>query len=401
MINSFAAEIPASYLFSEIGNRVRTYQKEHPDKRIIRMGIGDVTQPLPAACVAALHKAADEMARAETFRGYGPDQGYDFLREAIAREEYQSRGAPVFPDEVFISDGAKSDSANIQELFDDECVVGVTDPVYPVYIDSNAMAGRLGHLISGKWTRLITFPCTEVNGFVASPPHREVDLIYLCFPNNPTGATASAEQLKAWVDYALDHRAVILFDAAYRAYITNPDVPRSIYEIEGARECAVEICSFSKTAGFTGLRCSWTVVPNDLNIDGIPLKALWLRRQVTKYNGTPYIVQRAAEAVYTPEGKEQVAKLIGYYMENAARMRGALESLGLTASGGVNSPYVWMKCPGGQSSWDFFDRLLRDAQIVGTPGSGFGTCGEGYFRLTAFGTHEDTEEAIERLRKII
>ncbi|MDR1569499.1 MAG: LL-diaminopimelate aminotransferase [Oscillospiraceae bacterium] len=401
MIQTSVLEIPASYLFSDIGKQVAAYQASHPDKRVIRMGIGDVTRPLPRVCIDALHKATDEMASADTLRGYGPDQGYEFLRDAIARNEYQSRGATIYPDEIFVSDGAKSDSANIQELFDVDSIVGVTDPVYPVYVDSNAMAGRLGHYLNGDWTRLVTFPCTEENGFVASPPRKEVSLIYLCFPNNPTGATASASQLKAWVDYALDHRAVILYDAAYRAYITNPDIPRSIYEIEGARECAIEFGSFSKTAGFTGLRCSWTVVPKDLRIDNASLHALWARRQATKFNGTPYIVQRAAEAIYTEEGKAQVERVIGYYMENAARIRGALEALGLTASGGVNAPYVWLKCPDDQSSWAFFDRLLNEAQVIGTPGSGFGACGEGYFRLTAFGSHEDTIEAMDRLRKIL
>lgn len=401
MINTSAVEMPQSYLFSEVARKVAQYKDENPDKRVIRMGIGDVTLPLPSACVAALHAATDEMSRADTFKGYGPEQGYAFLREAIVRGEYARRGMIVSPDEIFISDGAKSDCANVQELFDNDCIVGVTDPVYPVYVDSNAMSGRLGHMRDGHWSRLVTFPCTEENGFVAVPPRKEVDLIYLCFPNNPTGATADAAQLKAWVDYALDHRAVILFDAAYRAYITNPDLPRSIYEIEGARECAIEFGSFSKSAGFTGLRCSWSVVPKELSVDGASLHALWLRRQATKFNGTPYIVQRAAEACYSDEGMAQAAKAIGYYMENAARIRGALEALGLRASGGVNAPYVWMKCPGGMSSWEFFDKLLKDAQVVGTPGSGFGACGEGYFRLTAFGTHEDTAEAMGRLRKIM
>ncbi|GHU73514.1 LL-diaminopimelate aminotransferase [Clostridia bacterium] len=398
MLNSFAQEMPASYLFSEVGKRVATFKDTHTGgPRLIRMGIGDVTLPLPKACITAIHKAADELLDPSTFRGYPPDGGYDFLRKAIAINEYVKLGASISPDEIFVSDGAKSDSANIQELFDNNCIVGVTDPVYPVYVDSNAWSGRLGHYTDGKWERLVTFPCTHENGFVAAPPAERVDLIYLCFPNNPTGATATREQLKAWVAYARANGSIIIFDAAYRAYISDDNVPRTIYEINGARECAIEICSFSKSAGFTGVRCSWTVVPSELVLRGSSLRSLWARRQATKFNGTAYIIQRAAEAVYSDEGQRQCAANVAYYMRNAAKIRQALIDAGVEATGGVNAPYVWMRCPNGMDSWSFFDRLLDQAHVVGTPGSGFGACGAGYFRLTAFGSHEDTDEAIERM----
>ncbi|MDR1263348.1 MAG: LL-diaminopimelate aminotransferase [Oscillospiraceae bacterium] len=399
MLNSHALEMPSSYLFSEIGKRVSAFQEKHEadGPRIIRMGIGDVTRPLPGACVEAMRKAADEQADAATFQGYPPGEGYDFLRGAIAEHEYKRRGVNIPADDIFVSDGAKSDSANIQELFDNDCVVGVTDPVYPVYVDSNAWSGRLGSYSGGQWERLVTFPCTRENGYVASPPDGHVDLLYLCFPNNPTGTAATAKQLREWVDYANKHGAVIVYDAAYRAYIANPDIPRTIYEIDGAKDCAIEICSFSKSAGFTGVRCSWTVVPRELRRGGASLRALWTRRQATKFNGVPYIVQRAAEAVYSPDGRRQCAETIAYYMRNALKVRQALTDAGIEATGGENAPYVWMRCPNGMDSWSFFDYLLKEARVVGTPGSGFGACGAGYFRLTAFGSSEDTDEAMKRI----
>lgn len=400
ILNPSIATMPASYLFSDIAKRVAEYTAAHPDKRVIRMGIGDVTRPLPKVCTDALHAATDEMAAKETFKGYGPDAGYSFLREAIAKNDYAQYAPFITADDIVISDGAKQDCANIQELFSSDCVVGVTDPVYPVYVDSNAMTGRLGGFARGKWEKLVTFPCDEANGFVASPPDMNVDLIYLCFPNNPTGAVATHAQLKQWIDYANERGAIIIFDAAYRAYITDGSVPRTIFEIDGSDTCAIEISSFSKTAGFTGLRCSHTVVPKNLTRGGESLARLWLRRQATKFNGTPYIVQRAAEAIYSDEGKRQVNETIAYYMENARIIVTALRSFGLTVSGGVNAPYVWLKCPSG-SSWQFFDRLLNESQVVGTPGSGFGSCGEGYFRLTAFGSREDTIEAMQRIGKVL
>ncbi|GHU66000.1 LL-diaminopimelate aminotransferase [Clostridia bacterium] len=403
MLNSYAIEMPSSYLFSEIGKRVAAFRELHESdgSRIIRMGIGDVTRPLPKACIDSMQKAAAEQSEASTFRGYPPEAGYDFLRKAIAEHEYKQRGAGISPEEIFISDGAKSDSANIQELFDNDCVVGVTDPVYPVYVDSNAWSGRLGHYKDGAWEKLVTFPCTSHNGYVASPPSGHVDIVYLCFPNNPTGTAATAKQLREWVDYANKEGAVIIYDAAYRAYITDPDIPRTIYEIDGAKTCAIEICSFSKSAGFTGTRCSWTVVPNELCRNGASLRSIWARRQATKFNGAPYIVQRAAEAVYSTDGKRQCADNIAYYMRNAALIRRILTDAGLEATGGVNAPYVWMRCPNGMNSWNFFDYLLKEARVVGTPGSGFGKCGEGYFRLTAFGSHEDTDEAMSRVKTLL
>lgn len=399
MLNSYAMEAPSSYLFSEIARKVAAFSEKHggDGPRIIRMGIGDVTRPLPRACVDAMKYAADEQLSAATLRGYPPDGGYDFLRKAISEHEYKRRGADIPPEDIFISDGAKSDSANIQELFGNDCVVGVSDPVYPVYADSNAWSGRLGHYADGRWERLVTFPCTRENGYVAPPPDGHVDLIYLCFPNNPTGAAASRAQLRAWVDYANEHGSIIIYDAAYRAYISDPDIPRSIYEIDGAKTCAIEICSFSKTAGFTGVRCSWTVAPEELRRGGVSLRALWARRQATKFNGTPYIVQRGAEAVYSPAGQSQCAETISVYMRNARRILDALRGAGIEATGGVNAPYVWMRCPDNMDSWGFFDYLLKEARVVGTPGSGFGKCGEGYFRLTAFGSPEDTDEAMHRV----
>lgn len=401
MINNHYAKLPASYLFSEVAKRVRAYQQANPDAKLLRLGIGDVTRPLPTACIKALLRASDEMGRPETFRGYGPEQGYDFLREAISAHDYLAFGASIMADEIFIGDGAKSDCANIQELFDLHCVVAVADPVYPVYVDSNAMAGRIGDYTNGRWSNLIYLPCVPENGFIPSLPETKVDLIYLCYPNNPTGATLTHDQLKQWVDYAARTGAVLLYDAAYRAYISRPETPRSIYEIDGAQEVAIEFGSFSKTAGFTGLRCSYTVVPKALKRDGISLHAMWLRRQTTKFNGTPYIVQRAAEAVYSPEGKRQVAELIEYYMQNASMLRQVLVAAGIQVCGGIDAPYLWFPCPKKMDSWAFFDRLLQEAQIIGTPGVGFGPSGAECFRLTAFGSHEDTIQAVARLRKVL
>lgn len=400
-LNENYAKVPSSYLFSEVAKRVAIYQADHPDQRLLRLGIGDVTRPLPKASVEALKSAADEQLTGEGFRGYGPEQGYPFLREAIAAGEYAKVGVDINPDDIFVSDGAKSDCGNIQELFDADATVAVADPVYPVYIDSNALSGRLGDYIDGRWTNLIYLPCNEENGYRPPFPESHVDLIYLCYPNNPTGATLTRGELKQWVDYARDHGSVILYDAAYRAFITEDDVPRSIYEIEGAKEVAIEFGSFSKTAGFTGLRCSWTVVPEELIVDGVALKPMWNRRQATKFNGVPYVVQRAAAAIYTPEGVAQTGESIDYYLRNAELIRTSLEEGGVAVSGGRNAPYVWFRCPGGMDSWEFFDLLLNRAQIVGTPGVGFGPAGEGCFRLTAFGTYEDTLEAVSRLRMLL
>jgi LL-diaminopimelate aminotransferase len=416
MINKSAAALPKSYLFSEVGRRVNEYQKQNPGAKVIRMGIGDVTLPLPKACVDAIKKAADEQLDASTFRGYGPEAGYEFLREAIADNEYKAFGADISADEIFISDGAKSDCANIQDLFDNDCVVGVTDPVYPVYIDSNGWSGRLGGFADGKWDKLVTFACTPENGFVASPPKdTHIDLIYLCFPNNPTGAAATLGQLAAWVAYAKANGAVILYDAAYRAFIQDGldgldgrdgrdgldgKIAHSIYEVEGSKDCAIEFGSFSKSAGFTGTRCSWTVVPRNLTVDGESLHALWLRRQSTKFNGAPYVIQRAAEAVYSKEGAKQAAANIEYYRKNTSAMLGSLRGMGYSVWGAAHSPYAWIKCPEGLSSWEFFDILLSRANVVCTPGAGFGACGEGFIRLTAFNTYENTLEAMERISKL-
>jgi LL-diaminopimelate aminotransferase len=403
-INENYLKLPGSYLFSEVGKRRRAYIEAHPDAEVISLGIGDVTLPLTPSAVAALHRGADEMGRAETFRGYGPEQGYMFLREAVAGTDFAARGIGVEPDEIFISDGAKSDTGNIGDIFDAANKVAVCDPVYPVYVDTNAMAGRAGNYDSatGRWDRLIYIPGTEANGFVPGAPdlygESAPDMIYLCFPNNPTGTVADRAGLKAWVDYALRIGAVLLFDAAYEAYITDPDIPHSIYEIPGADECAIEFRSFSKNAGFTGLRCSYTVVPKKLKVGGVSLNSLWNRRHSTKFNGTPYIVQLAAASVYSPEGREQTAALVGAYLENAGIIRRGLEEAGYKVWGGINSPYVWLKTADGMSSWDFFDYLLTELNIVGTPGSGFGPAGEGYFRLTGFGSRENTLRAVERIR---
>ena len=376
--------LASNYLFADIAKKVQAFKAENPEAEVISLGIGDVTQPLCPAVVEALHKAADEMGQSATFRGYGPERGYDFLRNAIVENDYRARGIDIDADEVFVSDGAKSDTGNFQELLSEDCVVAVTDPIYPVYVDSNIMAGR----------RIVKLPCTAENGFVPAFPQEHVDVIYLCYPNNPTGTTLNKEQLKAWVDYALQHDALIFYDAAYEAFIQSKDVPHSIYEIPGAKECAVEFHSFSKTAGFTGVRCGYTIVPKTLPV---PLNQLWSRRQCTKFNGTSYISQRAAEAIYTPEGKQQIQKTISHYMQNATLMRKTLTEMGFTVYGGTDAPYIWVKTPKGMTSWEFFDWMLHSAHVVCTPGAGFGPSGEGYVRLTAFGTHENTEKALRRM----
>jgi LL-diaminopimelate aminotransferase len=404
MINENYLNLPGAYLFSEIARKVKAYKAEAPEAKIISLGIGDVTQPLAPAVVKALHKAADEMAVSSTFRGYGPERGYDFLRNAIVQNDFLARGIEMDADEIFVSDGAKSDTGNFQELLSKEVRIAVTDPVYPVYVDSNIMAGR----------EIVYLPCTAENGFAPELPTEHVDVIYLCYPNNPTGTTLNREQLKKWVDYALKEDALIFYDAAYEAYIQSDDVPHSIYEIEGAKQCAVEFHSYSKTAGFTGIRCGYTVVPKgvkseELRVKNSSLNALWNRRQSTKFNGTSYLSQRAAEAIYTPEGKAQIKATIVYYMENARLMREALTGMGFTFYGGVDAPYLWVKVPsltpnpspvGEGSSWGFFDMMLRKANVVCTPGVGFGPAGEGYVRLTAFGTREATVEALKRVESL-
>ena len=403
-VNDHYLELKSSYLFSDIAQRVQAFGAAHPGARLIRLGIGDVTRPLPETVIRALHEAADELGRTETFKGYGPETGYAFLAEQIAAHDYGARGVKVAPDEIFVSDGTKSDTANIQEIFAAECVIALTDPVYPVYVDSNVMAGRAGRAeATGRYDRLVYLPCTEANGFSPAPPDRPVDLIYLCYPNNPTGATLSHDGLKSWVDYARRQRAVILYDAAYEAYIRDPDVPHSIFEIDGAREVAIEFKSFSKTAGFTGTRCAFTVVPKELMGrsaagEAVSLHSLWFRRQSTKFNGVPYVIQKAAAAVYTPDGQKQVRDTIDFYMDNARIIRDGLAAIGLTVYGGRNAPYLWAKTPAGLGSWQFFDKLLNEAHVVGTPGVGFGPSGEGYLRLTAFGQREDTLEAVERIK---
>ena len=401
-LNENYLKLPGSYLFSTIGKKVNAYAEANPDKNIIRLGIGDVTLPLAPAVIKALHKAVDEMAVKETFRGYAPDLGYDFLRNAIAREDYSSRGIEVSADEIFVSDGAKCDCSNIQEIFSNDCRVAVCDPVYPVYVDSNVMAGRAGDWdeASSVFTNVIYMPCTSENNFVPELPKETPDLIYLCYPNNPTGTTLTKEQLQVWVDYANKVGAVIIFDSAYEAYISEEDVPHSIYECEGARNCAIELRSFSKNAGFTGLRLGFTVIPKDIKKGDVMLHSLWARRHGTKYNGAPYIVQRAGEACYSAEGKAELKEQVAYYMKNAGYIYNGLKNAGYTVFGGVNAPYVWLKTPDNMSSWDFFDKLLNEAGVVGTPGSGFGPSGEGYFRLTGFGTYENTVKAIERIQKL-
>ena len=404
-INDNFLKLPGSYLFSEIARRVEAFKASHPGVKLIRLGIGDVTRPLPPACIEAMHKAVDEMASADTFHGYGPEQGYEFLRRAIVENDYA--GLDIDASEVFVSDGAKSDTGNFGDILAQANTIGVTDPIYPVYIDSNVMGGRTGTLAAdGHWSDVCYLPCTADNGFAPQIPDRRLDVVYLCYPNNPMGTTLTRSQLAEWVDYALANDTLLLFDAAYEAFITEPDVPHSIYEIEGARRCAVEFRSYSKTAGFTGVRCGFTVVPKDLTVkaaDGsrVALNAVWNRRQCTKFNGTSYITQRAAEAIYTPEGKAQVRATIDYYLRNASTMLSGLRAVGLEAYGGVNSPYIWLKTPAGVTSWEFFDKLLNEANVVGTPGAGFGPAGEGYLRLTAFGTYEDCLEAMDRIAKNI
>ena len=405
LVNEHFLKLPGSYLFSDIAKKVNTFKITHPKRDIIRLGIGDVTRPLPKACIEAMHKAVEEMTSAETFRGYGPEQGYDFLIEAIIKNDYAPRGIHLSPTEVFVNDGAKSDTGNIGDILRHDNSVGVTDPIYPVYIDSNVMCGRAGVLDteSGKWSNVTYMPCTAENHFIPAIPEKRIDIVYLCYPNNPTGTTLTKAELKKWVDYALANDTLILFDAAYEAYIREPDIPHSIYEIKGAKKCAIEFRSFSKTAGFTGVRCGYTVVPKELTaatLEGerIPLNRLWNRRQCTKFNGTSYITQRAAEAIYTPEGKEQIQETINYYMTNARIMKDGLESTGLKVYGGVNAPYLWVKTPNGTSSWRFFDQMLYEANVVGTPGVGFGPSGEGYIRLTAFGERDDCIEAMRRIK---
>ncbi len=403
-VNPNYSKLKASYLFSDIARRVKAYQDAHPGSDVIRLGIGDVTEPLPPACIAALHKAVDEMGAAATFRGYGPEQGYGFLREAIAENDFRARGADIGPDEIFVSDGAKCDTGNFQELLGNDAVVAVPDPVYPVYVDTNVMAGRTGEQKDGRYEGLVYLDGNEGNGFVPSPPETRADVAYLCFPNNPTGATATREQLSEWVAWARENKSLLLFDAAYEAFIRDPELPHSIYEIPGAREVAVEFRSFSKTAGFTGLRCAYAVVPKSLRAwmpDGSPadVRAMWTRRHTTKFNGVSYPVQRAAEAVYSPEGKAQCRALVDGYLGNAALVRETLRKRGFKCIGGDNSPYVWVST-GGEDSWSFFDRLLEKAQVVTTPGSGFGRCGEGYVRISAFNSRENVERALERMARI-
>ena len=400
-INRDLAALPAGYLFAEVANRVKAYAAAHPERRILRLGIGDVTRPLAEKVAAAFAEAAKGMGTPEGFHGYAPDFGYVFLIDAIRRGDYAARGVEIGPDEIFISDGAKSDTGNIQELFARDAVIAVTDPVYPVYVDSNAMAGRLGDYENGRWSRLVYLPCTAENGFVPPLPRERVDVLYLCYPNNPTGTVLTRDQLQKIVDWAIAQETLIVYDAAYKAYITQEDVPHSIFELPGAKKCAVECCSFSKTAGFTGTRCGFTVIPRELSYAGVSLNKLWRRRQGSKFNGVSYPVQCAAAAVYTAEGQRQVRQAIGYYQENSRLILSGLRQKGVAAFGGVNAPYIWMKTPGGMGSWAFFDFLLDQIQVVGTPGEGFGPSGEGYFRLTAFGSRENTAEAVERLKTVL
>ncbi len=406
-INDNYSKLAAGYLFPEIGRRVSAFCDANPQADVIRLGIGDVTEPLPPAIAKALHGAVDEMSARDTFRGYGPEQGYEFLREAIAQNDYQARGADVSADEIFVSDGSKCDSGNILDIFGTGNKIAVTDPVYPVYVDTNVMAGNTGDADdAGRYGGLIYIPVTAENEFTPSLPDGKVDLIYLCYPNNPTGTVASAATLKQWVDYARKNDSIILFDAAYEAYITDSSIPHSIFEIEGAREVAIEFRSFSKNAGFTGTRCAFTVVPKDLqgrtaSGERQAVHPLWNRRQSTKFNGVSYIIQRGAEAAYSPEGKQQIGALVDFYLTNAKLLREGLEKVGISVYGGVNAPYVWLKTPGGASSWDFFDRLLDKAHLVGTPGSGFGASGEGYFRLSAFNSRANVEQAVERFQQLV
>ena len=401
-INENYLKLRGSYLFSTIAKKVAAYQEAHPDKELIRLGIGDVTLPLAPAVIDSLHKAVDEMASAETFHGYAPDLGYEFLRKAIADNDYKARGVEIALDEIFVSDGAKSDSGNIGDIFSQDNKIAVCDPVYPVYVDTNVMAGRTGTFLEDeeKWSDVIYMPCTAENNFVPELPKEAPDIIYLCYPNNPTGSTITKAQLQEWVDYANKVKAVIIYDAAYEAYISEEDVPHTIYECEGAKTCAIELRSFSKNAGFTGTRLGFTVIPKELKQGDVMLNSLWARRHGTKFNGAPYIIQRAGEAVYSEAGKKQTAEQVAYYMNNAKTIREGLTEAGYKVSGGVNAPYVWLQVPEGMTSWEFFDYLLENANVVGAPGSGFGPSGEGYFRLTGFGTYENTVKAIERIKAL-
>ena len=401
-VNHNYLKLPGSYLFSTIGKKVRAYKEENPDKEVISLGIGDVTQPLVPAIIDALHGAVEEMAHAETFHGYAPDLGYEFLRRAIAKNDYQDRGCDIAADEIFVSDGAKSDSGNIQEIFGTDNKVAVCDPVYPVYVDTNVMAGRTGEYnrVRENFDGVIYMPCRKENGFLPEFPSEVPDLIYLCFPNNPTGSAITKDELQKWVDYANKNGCVIIYDAAYEAYISEENVPHSIYECEGARTCAIELRSFSKNAGFTGVRLGFTVIPKELVRDGVSLHSLWARRHGTKFNGAPYIVQKAGEAVYSEAGKAQLKDQVGYYMRNAKLIHDELAKAGFSVSGGVNAPYIWLETPDKMTSWEFFDYLLKNANVVGTPGSGFGSHGVGYFRLTAFGTYENTLKAIDRIKSL-
>jgi LL-diaminopimelate aminotransferase len=397
-LNSHYSKLQASYLFAEIAKRVDDYTKENPQKGIIRLGIGDVTEPLPEACVTALREAADELSNRETFKGYPSYEGYAFVREPIAKHDFQAVGADIKADEIFLSDGAKSDTANIQELFAIDNIIAVPDPVYPVYVDTNVMAGRTGEAIDGRYENIVYLDCTPENGYMPDLPQTKVDLIYLCFPNNPTGAHISREKLTEWVNYALDNDAIILYDAAYVAFIRDEQMPKSIFEIPGARKCAIEFRSFSKNAGFTGTRCAYTVIPKDLEVGGKSLHQMWLRRQATKYNGVSYPVQKAAAAVYSEEGQAQIKGLVDFYLENARIIRESLTEFGLKCTGGDNSPYIWVQVDG--DSWDFFDKLLKEAGVVCTPGAGFGKCGQGHIRISAFNSRENVIEAIQRLKTI-
>ena len=405
-INENFLKLSDNYLFADIAKKVHAFRNQHPELSVISLGIGDVTQPLPAACIEAMQKAVTEMGSSASFHGYGPEQGYDFLRRAILKNEYESRGVQLELNEIFISDGAKSDCGNIGDILGIQNTVAITDPVYPVYIDSNVMSGRTGVWENRRWSRINYLPCNHENRFIPSLPAQPADIIYLCYPNNPTGTVLAKEELQKWVDYALEHQSLILYDAAYEAYIQNADIPHSIYELEGARQCAIELRSFSKTAGFTGVRCGYTIIPQELTAttscgEKIKLNALWNRRQCTKFNGTSYITQRGAEAIYTSEGKQQVRKTIDYYMANARMMRTALQQIGYDVTGGENAPYLWVKTPDNLSSWQFFDHLLNQAQVIVTPGVGFGPNGEGYVRLTAFGKQEDCSTAIQRIKELV
>ncbi|MBP5302092.1 MAG: LL-diaminopimelate aminotransferase [Bacteroidales bacterium] len=403
-INDNYLKLPGSYLFATIAAKAAAFRKELDNDDIISLGIGDVTQPLCGAVVEAMHKAVDDLSRSESFHGYGPEQGYAFLRQAIADNDYAPRGVKVSADEIFISDGAKSDTGNIGDILSGSCRVAVTDPVYPVYVDSNAMAGRAGDYVGTRWSDIVYLPCVEENGFAPQLPSEKVDVVYLCFPNNPMGTVLTKAELAKWVEYALANEVLIMYDAAYEAFITNPEVPHSIYEIEGAKKVAIEFRSFSKTAGFTGVRCGFVVIPDELSVkvDGseVKLNSLWKRRQCTKFNGASYISQRAAAAIYTEEGKQQIRETIAYYQQNAAYLKHALEEMGLKVFGGTDAPYLWVATPGGMPSWDFFELLLRQAHIICTPGAGFGPSGEGFVRFTAFGSRESYIEASERLKKL-